>query len=439
MKKRILFVDDESRVLAGLRRMLYPLRNEWDMTFAGSGREALSILENGEEYDAIVSDMRMPDIDGSELLNTVKERYPNMVRFILSGYSDRDMILRTIGSTDQFLTKPCDPEMLKETLNKAFEAQKMVDKRRIQKMVSGMKNLPTLPDLYLKLREVLSSSKSSFRQIADIVSQDVTVTAKVLQLVNSAFFGLRHRIENIQHAVTYLGLETLKAVVLTADVFSKFSEQEIERFNVRELYRHSISVGVLGKKIAETISSDKLFIDEVGMIGILHDIGQVVFIRNKAEEYYELLQANRQMPMGLYAFEEKRFGISHAELGGYLMSLWGLPENIVNAISFHHHPTLGSKTQFSGTTAVYVANILDHEPAWDIPQTGTAPADGVQQPGVPGNEPQQPASVDESILHDLSGFDVKYLETLGITNNIALWRKMCQNMKAIQRGENGIN
>lgn len=396
IKKRILFVDDEAKVLEGLRRMLYSMRNEWEMMFITSAKKALQILE-GLEFDVIVSDMKMPEMDGAELLNIVKEKYPHIIRIILSGYSDKDMIMRTLGATDQFLSKPCSPETLKTTINNVLSAQKTVARKELRALVSELTSLPTLPDLYVKLKTTLDSSSSSFTEIADIISTDVSVSAKVLQLVNSAFFGLRQRIENIHRAVVYLGMETLKAIVLTTDVFSKFTVEEVKKFHIDELYRHSVFVCFLARKIFENKVNNLLLIDEVGMMGLLHDIGKIVLIRNKPAEYDTIYKQKLSSPEHLSDLEEQILGITHEEVGGYLMALWGLPDPIVKGISCHHSPLLHPDDDFSTFSAVYIANVLAHRNAED------------------------------KIIKDNLRFDDTYISKLRVSEDIPKWQELCKS------------
>jgi len=189
-KKRILFVDDEQKILDGLKRMLHSKRQEWEMEFVGSGTEALKRMKE-IPFNLIVSDMRMPEMDGAELLKNVKKLYPQTVRFILSGYSDKDMILRTLGTTDQFLVKPINADSLEKIISRALDLLESVKDNDIRAFVSKIESLPTMPELYKKLKVLLESSTSSFSDIAKIISKDVSMTAKILQLVNSSFFGLR--------------------------------------------------------------------------------------------------------------------------------------------------------------------------------------------------------------------------------------------------------
>lgn len=363
-KRRILFVDDDLRVLESIKRMFFDMENEWDMQFAENAFVALDYMKDGA-FDVVISDMRMPDMDGAELLKKVKDKYPHTICFILSGYTDKEMIIKTVGPADQFLSKPCDPDLVKEAIENALEAQNLIGEKKLRAIASQMRFLPTLPELYIRLREVLESRKSSFADIAKVVQGDVPITAKVLQLVNSAFFGLRQRIENLQLALTYLGIETLKAVILTSDVFNKFTEKEIETFNIKEIYRHSVFVGMLSRRIVETVSHDKRLQDIASMAGMLHDVGKLIFIRNRPDDYVRVYERHVSEKRPIFQIEKDIFDATHADIGGYLMSAWGLPKMIVKAISLHHNPSRALDVSFDPLTAVYISNVLAHEQAGD--------------------------------------------------------------------------
>ncbi len=405
-KKLILFVDDEQKVLEALRRTLASMRNEWEMVFVTSGHEALQIMAQ-RQFDVIVSDMRMPVMDGAQLLNAAKERFPSVVRFVLSGYIPTETILKTIDSADQFFSKPCDPELLKSAIKGALEAQKIIISTELRSAISSIRALPTLPKLYIQLIETVNSPKSSFKDIADIIRRDPTVTAKVLQLVNSAFFGLRHHVENMQHAVTILGIDTLKAVVLTTETFSTFSQLEIDTFHIEELYDHSFVIGALARSMAETISKDRSLIDSVGMAGILHDIGKVILIRNKPIEYERVFKMQHDRNVPFYVLEKDSLGISHAEIGGYLLSVWGLPEAIIKAVLFHCEPYRLEETACNEATLIYIANKLYEKLNREDK----------------GNEN---LNIDE-----------KYLAKLGLTKFIPQWLELCSiRMKSAKEEEN---
>ena len=242
MKRRILFVDDDANLLQGLKRMLRPLREEWEMEFVSSGHEALACLDRGP-VEVIVSDVRMPGMNGVELLTEVKTRHPHTVRLLLSGHSDAELIMSAINPVHQYLAKPCDPNALKTSIAWACALNDLVTDERLKRVASQMETMPTLPSLYLKLEEELKSPDSSIDKAPAIISQDVGMVAKILKLVNSAFFGVPQTIADPTQAVIFLGVDTLKTLVLTVKVFDQVSPTRVPGFSIDRLWQHSLSVG----------------------------------------------------------------------------------------------------------------------------------------------------------------------------------------------------
>lgn len=212
--KRVLFVDDEPRILDGLRRMLRPMRHQWDMAFAGSGPDALDLLAR-EPFDAIVTDMRMPGMDGAQLLKEVIKRYPRMIRIALSGQTSSETMFQVSGMIHQYLSKPCDAKILKSALVNAWTVRDHLETVELRELISQIETLPSLPSLYQEIVESVQSNKSSSKEVGRIVSKDIGMTAKILKLVNSAFFGFPRHIANPVQAVVLLGLETIKNLILS--------------------------------------------------------------------------------------------------------------------------------------------------------------------------------------------------------------------------------
>ena len=198
--KRILFVDDEPNVLAGLRRLLYPLRDQWDMAFAGSGREALQRLEESA-FDVLVTDLRMPEMTGVELLGRVRQRFPQITRIVLSGIADLELTLRAATLAHQYLCKPCDSATLHNTLERAYSMRQVLEDPALRELISGIEELPSLPSIYLDLTGILGSGEACAQDIADVITQDMVMTAKMLQLVNSPMFALHRKVTNVAEAV----------------------------------------------------------------------------------------------------------------------------------------------------------------------------------------------------------------------------------------------
>ncbi len=227
---------------------------------------------------------------------------------------------------------------------------------KVGKIVKDLKILPTLPELYIKLRQLLDSDNYTFADIAALIERDVSVSSKVMQLVNSAFFGLRHRVCDIKQGLAFIGMETLKGIVITSDMFSKFSDTEANIFKLKELYFHSFYVSILSRYIASTFAADKKFSDCMSLAGLLHDIGKLVCVMNLRYEYERVFEVKSQTDTPLYEIEEREFGFNHADVGGYLMKLWGFNSDIVTSVASHHN--LPSSDSELTCSVVFAANGL---------------------------------------------------------------------------------
>ncbi len=357
MNLKVLFVDDEANVLHGLQRMLYPLRQEWDMNFCTTAAEALQYLHK-KKFDVIVTDMRMPGMDGAQLLQKVKDEFPGVVRIILSGYSEKDSMIKISNIAHQFLAKPCDANSVKTKIERIWKLQQNINNANVLKIVTGSVTLPSLPELYTQLENELQSSVISLKKIGDVIARDVTMTAKILQMVNSAFFGLPQTISSPYQAVNFLGVDMIKSLVLFQNIFSSFTQNpEMKQF-IELLWKHSFKVAHVSKAILKTEICDPKQLDQAFTAGLLHDLGKLILI--KIPGYVSnvtTLVVNDNVP--LYTAEEMIYKTNHSAVGAYLLGLWGLSEPIVEAAAFHHHPSDLADNSFSALTSVHIANSVE--------------------------------------------------------------------------------
>ena len=357
MKRRILFVDDEPRILQGLRRMMRSMRHEWDMRFVESGAEALDFLA-AEDFDVVVSDMRMPGMNGLELLELVQKRYPMMVRIILSGHSDPEMILKSVRSAHQYLSKPCASDMLISTVKRSCSLRDILEQDTLKQIVSKTDDLPGLPSLYTELTAELQSTEGSVQRVGQIIEQDVCMTAKILQLVNSSFFGLPHHVSKPSKAAVLLGMDTIRSLVLSIGVFSQIQPSDLSGAALEDLYDHSMRTGAIAYRIARNENMDEKMIDNAFMSGLLHDLGKLILAVNLPETYPKLFASFDPVELSLNELELDKLGATHAEVGAYLLGLWGLPDSVVEGVAFHHNPGACPTAELSPLTAVHAANIL---------------------------------------------------------------------------------
>lgn len=399
-KRRILFVDDEPMVLKGLQRTLRKMRDVWEMTFTSSSKEALEILASGT-FDVIVSDLRMPEIDGMQLLAEVKDRHPEVVRIILSGQVEQDTTFKSVQVAHQSLSKPCDAEILKQTLNELFALRNILEDESIKRIVSQTETLPSLPAVYTEMIQELQSSEPSVKKVSEIISTDMGMTAKILQVVNSAFFGLVRKINNPKEAVMLLGTETIKALVLSVKIFSEFNQKKFAWFNFDDLFDHSMSVSMFAQTISKEEQLDKNLVNNSLMAGMFHDLGKLILVTNFQKSYRKVLTEARKTGQNLWDLEIEEFGTSHSEIGAYLMGLWGLEYPVIEAIAFHHCPVKSLSNSTGLLTAVHFGDAYDrlrnngHEPDRE---------DGLKQ------------------------LDQEYLDNLGVAGRLNDWQTVCREL-----------
>ena len=359
---RVLFVDDEPRVLEGLKRMLRPKRNEWQMTFVGSAAEALTTLKK-EPCEVVVTDMRMPGMNGAELLEVVQREYPDTIRLILSGQAETESVMKALGVSHQFLSKPCDAEVLQGTISRAFALRDLAGSEQVKTLVARINKLPTLPTSYQKLVEVLRSPNSSIEDVADVISTDPAMTARLLKLVNSAYFGLQKPVADVARAGALLGLDRIMALVLGQGIFSDCEAPKVEGFSMEELWQHSVSTAAAAHRIAMAEKLDRDVVAAAFLAGMLHDIGKLVLAMGLPEQYAKVLKlAASGRPGDLQQTEMLELRASHTDVGAYLVGLWGLPNTIAEAIAYHEDPAQSRSSAFGLPAIVHAADRLAYRP-----------------------------------------------------------------------------
>jgi len=362
MKKRILFVDDEPNVLNGLRRMLRPMKDEWELEFAGGGEAALEIIGRAPPFDVVVSDMRMPGVDGSTLLEQVRKRSPRTVRLVLSGQSDSELTMKAVGPAHQFLSKPCKAETLIETVRRACDLREHMAASGLSDLVCQLNKLPSMPGIYRKLVGELQSPDPLISRVSAIIVQDPGMTAKVLQLVNSSFFSFQNHVTDPTQAVAILGTSTLRALVLTMHVFGQLENHLIEEFHAGAMQRHALATAQYARGIILEERRPAGMAEDAFLAGLLHDIGRLVLAANLPDQYRQVLHCARQLEAPLEEAETTVLGATHTEIGAYLLGLWGLPQSVVAAVSGHHDPAAFETGEgVTALTAVHVANCIEHE------------------------------------------------------------------------------
>lgn len=350
----ILFVDDEPNILAGLQRMLRPQRHEWNMAFVSSGLAALDLLAQ-RKMDVLVTDMKMPGMDGAQLLQQASERYPYLVRLILSGHAEKEMMMRTVNLAHQYLAKPCDAEMLKMVVRHTCALRDLAGNETVRQLVAQLKVVPSLPAVYQQLMAELQLPDPSQKKLGNIIEQDPGITAKLLQIVNSARFSIRKPVVSAKTAVALLGIDMISALALSVGLFAQLQGAGQPPL-IEQLWEQSLKVASLAQQLALAQAPADAAAAFTG--GLLHNLGGLLLAVNLPHEYAaaQALQEREQLTPA--TAETHLFGASGAAIGAYLLGLWGLPTSIVEAVGYQDTPQHQAAYSFTPLTAVHLARGL---------------------------------------------------------------------------------
>ncbi len=400
---RVLFVDDEPYVLEGMRRMMHPYAGQWHCDFVSSAEEALRVFQE-HPYDIVVSDFRMPGMDGAQLLEKIQQLYPDTIRIILSGYTEEMESLRMVRCVHRFLSKPCDPQALFSAIRRTSAMRRILGSPILQRAVAGLESVPTLPDTYSRICELIAQEEPDIKKIGEIIANDVGMTANVLHLANSAFFGLGKKVADPVEAVRYLGFNVVKALVLSHSVFQQMQAASASGLSLEEFTHRSLRTACLARRIAEIEKARLPVIEHAFVGGLLHDVGILILAHNFPPLYRECFQFCQRMGFTIQETEKLIFGATHAEVGAYLLALWGLPDDVVEAVGFHHRPLESGGHLFTPLTAVHVA-------------VGIV------------SSPHQSENPEEFL-----NVDYGYISVLGLANRIPQWLALLSDGQQVKAG-----
>lgn len=353
-RTRVLFVDDEPELLEAMRVHLHGEGERWDLRFASGASQALSLLAE-EPADVVVSDLRMPGMDGAQFLALVRDAYPAAIRLILSGQSDDTQSVG--GVAQQWLAKPCDRPRLVNTIERAVVTQRILTSERVRSIVGGVDSLPALPRIYRQLTGVIGDAEGTSDVVGDLVREDAALCARVLEMANSAFFGIQCELTDPKEAVALLGFHTIGQLVLTAEVIEELRPWEEV---AGDTFEHFQDHGMLVGRIAARILQGDERVHAASTAGLLHDLGQLVLARRAPAEFGAAWRRVSEEGLPLSACEREAIGASHCEVGGALLGHWGLPAEIVQAVTHHHRPSRVQVEELDPLVAVHVAQALVH-------------------------------------------------------------------------------
>ncbi len=358
-----MFVDDEETVLTLYRHMFSNKKSDWEIGYAEDGIEALNLMEE-EPYDVLVTDMNMPRMNGAELVVQVAEEYPSTARVIITGFSDQKSVIQCLEATHRFLMKPFEVVNLTEIIQTLIALHKSLNQNTLKEFCGQISHLPSSPKIYFQITEELQKPNVTTEKIASLISCDPCMTAKLLQLVNSAFFGFAYEIHHPKDAVQLLGIETVRSLAMLIYVFSYYEDSDKGGISIDELSTHCLQTAVNAQKISRDMKLPSNIQDQAFTAGMLHDLGKLILATQDPDAYRKSIILQKENKLQDWESEQQVFGATHMEIGAYLFSLWGLPVPIIEAIMWHHQPSKEGPNTFSALSAIYVAESL-HEFASD--------------------------------------------------------------------------
>ena len=392
-RARIVFVDDDELVLRSIRRLIKGKEKDWDVQFFTEAHLAIRELER-EPVDVIVSDVHMGPMGGGQLLALVQEKHPDVARIVLSGETDPHVVFRTVPSCHQFLSKPFDAGRLLSTLQRACALRGLLTNDAARSLVGRSNDLPAAPATYLELTQALRDPRVSTFRIASIIERDVGISARLLQIVSSSFFGSPRHVSTIASAVGFLGLERVRTLVLACEVMRNFpGRAPLAGFDIDSLETQALTTARLAKAMVPSALADDAFI-----CGLLHRVGHLLLASRVPHRFAEVIERHRRDGVAMAQAEIDILGASHAEVGAYLLGLWGLRQQVVEAVAYYTRPERLSAT-WSIAGAVHVASILAQKPD---AETGAEPS--ITMSRVP----------------------LSYLERMGVAHELPRWRALAE-------------
>lgn len=336
---RILVLSGSFEAFSELQDQVQRSMPFWELEHASDVLSARDALQE-RQFDFAVCDILFRDDDQADLLDELSIEYPSIVRIVLCDDEGRGVLLRSLGVAHQFLTKPCSAKELIETVFRAQLLRHLLCNPNLQSLLTRATHLPSLPRSYMKIVELLNQDDYVQASLIEVLSSDMAISAQVLKAANSAFFGKQRRVSNLLDAVTVLGTNAIKTIVLSAEAFAGIDKEKAKRFSLDRLWDHALTVASYSSTIAVQNTPDVSVRDDALTAGVLHDIGKLILIDNLPDDYEQVLLLAQEEDIPSFEAETRVFGVSHQEVGAYLLGLWGLPDGIVETVAYHHQPLL---------------------------------------------------------------------------------------------------
>ncbi len=331
--RRILFVDDEQQVLDALRNLLRRQRKQWEMAFALSGQQALDEMKKAP-FDAIISDMRMPEMDGCVLLEHVRALYPNTARIVLSGHAERDAVVRALAVAHQFLSKPCDGDTLRTAIERTCRVHDALRSEAVVRIVGAMESAPTMPKSYFELAKVVASPVFEVTMVSDVFECDAAMNTRALTTINSPLVGLPQRATSVHAAAMLLGVDWARFLALGSPLAIAMDSMPVDGSPFDQIRLGT----VLAARIARSFFRDPQKGQDAFTAALAHGVGRMVAAVGVRDTFIEVERLVRAGGRRAIEVEREKLGATYGEIGAHMLAAFGVQFSIVEAVAFHDEP-----------------------------------------------------------------------------------------------------
>lgn len=342
---RVLLVDDDPRMVRAMVRVLETQMPRWEIVGVGSGEQALGALTHAE-FQVIVSDVEMPEMDGTTLLRDVRERFPQVGRILMSAWTTEARLAAAAVVAHQFLWKPVSTERLVEAILQVAVAGGLLRDPALVARFQATEGTPPLPGTFRALQDAVNHPACTLSDITGVVSRDPAVSAHLLRMANSGWFGVASRTASLFKAVSLLGIARVRAVVLSHGAVAALRDDLGDGFDVARYQEHSVRVAALSQEVCP----DPRLKEESFTAGLLHDLGWLMLHRSGALRERGGVEG--------YCFTDACAPVTHEEVAAYLFAQWGFESSLICAALFHHRPGVLMRTHFQPVDSVHIVEAL---------------------------------------------------------------------------------
>jgi HD-like signal output (HDOD) protein len=307
---------------------------------------------------AIVAD-DLPDSGCAAVLRRVQTRYPEVIRVVLTDADGID-VFRRVPYAHQFFKRSAPASALCGALLQCVELRDLLVRPELRALVSSSNALPAAPKLYAELIDLLADPRCSMLKVVSVLERDVGMSTRLMQLVSSAFFGMKTQITSLGACVGYLGLDAIRSLVLSAEI-SQLYPGSVPGLTAERVHSRALSTSRLARRLAGSMADP----GHAFIAGLLHGVGQLVLASRAPVEFGEALEACSTRGLTQTEAELERLGATSAQVGAYLLALWGQPLEVVRAIAYQDLPEICDSERPGLATVIYLSKRLSNDA--DVP------------------------------------------------------------------------